>query len=76
METKIGQNRYHFRCPSCKGILSIPAVAATGGGTPMGLLFRSRVPKMFTIESIGSSASSLKVGTEIAPDDLRKVAGG
>lgn len=75
MEAKMGRNRYHFHCPSCHGILSIPAVAATGGGTPMGLLFRSRMPKMFTIESIGSSASTLEVGTEIAPDDLRKVAG-
>jgi hypothetical protein len=74
VEAKMGQNRYHFHCPSCNGILSISAAAATGGGTPLGLLFRSKLPKLLRIESVGHSGSALEVGKEMAPDDLTKMA--
>ena len=66
LELKFGLNRYHFRCPRCFLILSIPSASVMGsGGLPSMLLLKQIASKDFRVESTGNNPNcKIAIGNE------------
>ncbi|MEM3617284.1 MAG: hypothetical protein QXJ31_05160 [Candidatus Bathyarchaeia archaeon] len=75
-EFKLGLNRYHFRCPNCLAILSIPVAAIEGATTGLGLtgwLLGKTASKNLRIESVGKNENLQHlVGSEFTLQTLQE----
>jgi len=71
MNFGLGLNRYHFRCESCRGILSIPVVSVSNTGGIAGMMIAKNASKDLFVESIGTSHSSLILRSEYSVSSLK-----
>jgi len=65
MSFSLGLNRYHFRCPQCMAVMSVPVAAVAPAVFPAIFMIKKVAGSKVRIEDVGKDQSrSYLVGTE------------